>query len=207
MSIMERPVVVWSRPDVAETPLVVLFHGRGSNELEISSLANRLPDEFTYASVRAPLSEGDGYAWFANKGIGRPVAESLELTTAWFRSWLDKIAPTPRPVVLVGFSGGAAFAGALLLQDPKRFSGAAILYGTLPFDAGIANSPGQLEGVEVLVVQGTDDHVIPRELLDRTWDYVTGESLARSSAIRHEGGHSISHSALTDIANWLERLR
>ena len=40
-----------------------------------------------------------------------------------------------------GFSGGAAFAGGLVLDDPARYAGAAILYGTLPFDAGLADRP------------------------------------------------------------------
>ena len=60
------------------------------------------------------------------------VAESLAETMAWFRAWLDDVASRGRPVVLVGFSGGAAFAGGLLLDDPGRYAGAAILYGTLP---------------------------------------------------------------------------
>lgn len=72
-------------------PLVVLLHGRGSNENDI---------------------------------IGRPIAESLAQTMTWIRTWLDDLAPAGRPVVLIGFSGGAAFAGGLLLHDPKRFAGA-----------------------------------------------------------------------------------
>ena len=51
-----------------------------------------------------------------------------------------------RPVVLVGFSGGAAFAGGLALDDPARFSGVAVLHGTLPFDAGLPSSPAACEG-------------------------------------------------------------
>ena len=43
---------------------------------------------------------------------------SLEATMRWFRGWLDAVAPAGRPVVLVGFSGGAAFAGGLVLTDP-----------------------------------------------------------------------------------------
>ena len=46
----------------------------------------------------------------------------------WFRAWLDDVAPAGRPVVLVGFSGGAAFAGGLVLDDPSRYAGAAVLY-------------------------------------------------------------------------------
>ena len=155
-------------------PLVVLLHGRGSAEPEIVGLAEHLPAGPAYVAVRAPIAEGGGYAWFANRGIGRPVAESLRETMDWFRAWLDEVAPAGRPVVLVGFSGGAAFAGGLLLDDPQRYAGAAILYGTLPFDAGVPTTPGRLAGVPVFVAQGEHDTVIPRELLDRTWAYVHG---------------------------------
>ena len=119
----------------------MLLHGRGSHEREILALADHLPAGPPYAAVRAPIAEGGGYAWFANRGIGRPVAESLRATMDWFRGWLDDVAPAGRPVVLVGFSGGAAFAGGLVLDDPARYAGAAILYGTLPFDAGVPSTP------------------------------------------------------------------
>ena len=92
----------------------------------------------------------------------------------WFRGWLDDVAPAGRPVLLVGFSGGAAFAGGLVLDDPARYAGAAILYGTLPFDAGSRPTPGRLADLPVFVAQGDADHVIPRELLDRTWAYLLG---------------------------------
>ena len=162
----------------------MLLHGRGSNEQEILSLAPHLPEVAAYAAVRAPIGEGGGYAWFANRGIGRPVAESLAETMAWFRGWLDDVAPAGRPVILVGFSGGAAFAGGLVLADPARYAGAAILYGTLPFDAGVPVEAGRLAHLPVFVAQGDADQVIPAELLARTWDYLLGESGAPASAHR-----------------------
>ena len=200
------PVVAWAggvdRPGL---PLVVLLHGRGADERSILGLADHLPgpSAASYAAVRAPIGEGGGYAWFANRGIGRPVAESLAATMAWFRRWLDQAAPAGRPVLLVGFSGGAAFAGGLVLDDPTRFAGAAVLYGTLPFDAGVPVVPGRLAGVPVLVEQGEDDHVIPRELLDRTWEYVQGASGALAVTGRYPGGHGLTAPALADLAAWL----
>jgi len=173
-------------------PLVVLLHGRGSNEKDIVGLASHLAQGPAYAAVRAPIAEGGGYAWFANRGIGRPVAESLAQTMEWFRTWLDGVAPAGRPVILVGFSGGAAFAGGLLLQDPQRFDGAAILHGTLPFDAGVPVSPARLTGVPVFVAHGDQDSVIPRELLDRTWTYLLGDSGAPACARRDPGGHVLT---------------
>jgi phospholipase/carboxylesterase len=197
------PVVARRGSTDADAPLVVLLHGRGSRETEIISLADQLPVGPAYAAVRAPIAEGDGFAWFANRGIGRPVAESLADTMAWFRRWLDQEAPSGRPVVLVGFSGGAAFAGGLVLADPGRFVGAAILFGTLPFDAGVPTDPGRLTGLPVLVAQGDQDSVIPRELLDRTWAYVTGPSGAVAEGHRDPGGHGLSPVTVVALSDWL----
>lgn len=197
------PIVASAGATGPVAPLVVLLHGRGSDENEVLGLAGLLPAGPAYAAVRAPIAEGAGYAWFANRGIGRPVAESLSETMAWFCTWLDEIAPPDRPVLLVGFSGGAAFAGGLILQDPGRFRGAAILYGTLPFDAGVPTNPGRLAGLPVLVAQGEADTVIPRELLDRTWQYLHFEAGAEIHGVRGPGGHGLSEGAVDELSRWL----
>lgn len=200
-SVFPNPVVAWRGPD--DGPLVVLLHGRGSNEADIIGLADHLPADLRYAAVRAPIAEGGGFAWFANRGIGRPVAESLAATMAWFRHWLDSAVAADAPVVLVGFSGGAAFAGGLVLDDPARVAGAAVLYGTLPFDAGVSTERGRLAGVPVMVAHGDADTVIPRDLLDRTWTYLLGESAADVTAVRDPGGHGLSIGVAERLAAWL----
>ncbi len=203
MSAFIAPVVAWRGSTDPTAPLVVLLHGRGSNEADIIGLADHLPAGAAYAAVRAPIAEGGGYAWFANRGIGRPLADSLASTMAWFRTWLEGAATSDRPVVLVGFSGGAAFAGGLLLDDPTRYAGAAILFGTLPWDAGVPTTPGRLDGASVLLIHGDRDTVIPRELLDRTWAYLTTDAGAATTAVRDPGGHGLSTNALTELQRWL----
>lgn len=207
MGDLPEPRVAYRGSADADAPLVVLLHGRGSHEGEIIALADHLPAGPAYAAVRAPIAEGGGFAWFANRGIGRPVAESLAETMGWFRGWLDAEAPKGRPVVLVGFSGGAAFAGGLLLSDPQRYAGAAVLYGTLPFDAGVPVEPGALVGLSVFVAQGDQDRVIPPELLARTWDYLTSDSGATVRARRDPGGHGISAQTSAELATWLDETR
>jgi len=204
----DEPTVVWHGPDHAERPLVVLLHGRGADETGIIGLASDLPPGLSYVAVRAPIPSGGGYAWFANRGIGRPVPESLDQTMAWFRRWLQQVAPAGRQVILVGFSGGAAFAGGLLLADPQRFAGAAVLYGTLPFDAGVPVSPARLAGVPVFLAHGDADTVIPHDLLGRTWSYLLGESGAPVYARRDPGGHALTQTTLAELGGWIaERLQ
>ena len=206
MTSLPTPVVAYAGTRDATAPLVVLLHGRGATEVDIVGLAARLPPGPAYAAVRAPIAEGGGFAWFANRGIGRPVTESLAETMAWFRAWLEEVAPHGRTVVLVGFSGGAAFAGGLLLDEPGRFAGVAVLHGTLPFDAGVPVIDGRLRGVPVFVAQGDADHVIPRELLDRTWDYLHVESGADVTSYRDEGGHGLTAPGLAALRDWLATL-
>jgi phospholipase/carboxylesterase len=203
MSTFSKPAVAWRGSTDPDAPLVVLLHGRGSHEADIIGLADHLPDGAAYAAVRAPITEGGGYAWFANRGIGRPIAESLRSTMDWFRYWLDDVAPDDRPVVLIGFSGGAAFAGGLLLDDPARYSGTAVLYGTLPFDAGVPTTTNRLDGARVLVIHGDQDTVIPRELLDRTWDYLDRDAGSATTAVLDASGHGLSPSALIALQQWL----
>lgn len=207
MSQLPDPTVAWQSPDTPDKPLVVLLHGRGSRETDILALADYLPLGPSYAAVRAPIAEGPGFAWFANRGIGRPVAESLAETMAWFRGWLETVAPAPRPVILVGFSGGAAFAGGLILDDPERFAGAAILRGTLPFDAGVPTTPGRLQDLPMFVAHGDADAVIPGELLKSTWSYLTAESGAQTMSVRSAGGHSIGQGDVTALARWITDLQ
>ena len=197
------PTVLWRGSTDPSAPIVVLLHGRGSNEREIAGLADVLPLGPAYAAVRGPIDVGGGgYAWFENRGIGRPMAESLRTQLDWFWRWLDEVAPD-RPVVVIGFSGGAAFAGGLALDRPSRLAGAAVLYGTMPFDAGLSTDPDRLDGLAVFHAQATEDAVIPRDLLDRTWAYLSGDAGALAVTHRHTGGHEISQSILPSLRQWI----
>lgn len=201
------PVVArWGSADPG-APLVVLLHGRGASEASMAELAPLLPAGPSYAAVRAPIAEGGGFAWFANRGIGRPLPDSLAATMAWFREWLATEADPDRPVVLIGFSGGAAFAGGLLLAEPERFAAGILLYGTLPFDAGVPVTRGRLSGVPVFLTHGTHDTVIPPELLARTWDYLVRSSGSAVWATREPAEHELTRRTVAELGQWLsERL-
>lgn len=201
---MATPRVEWRGSTDPDAPLVVLLHGRGSNEHDIIQLADRLPSNLAYAAVRGPIDTGPGaFAWFENRGIGRPVAESLREQMTWFTTWLDGVAPAPRRVILIGFSGGAAFAGGLALDDSSRYDGVAVLYGTLPFDAGVPTTRGRLRGLPVLHARAEDDRVIPSDLLDRTWAYLTGGAGAHALTLRHLGGHGIDPGIMPELVRWI----
>ncbi len=203
MSTFATPVVAWRGSQDPTAPLVVLLHGRGSHEEDIVRLADLLPEGNAYAAVRAPISEGGGFAWFANRGIGRPLAGSLADTIGWFRDWLDMTAAPERPVLLVGFSGGATFAGGVALADPHRFAGLATMYATLPYDAGLPVEAHRLDGLPVLVIQGESDQVIPTELQRASWDYLHDDSGAEVTGRRSPGGHALTSEDVAVLGTWI----
>jgi phospholipase/carboxylesterase len=196
-------VVATYGAESSTTPLVVLLHGRGSHERDIITLAPHLPHGPAYAALRGPVPDGGGFAWFANYGIGRPVPESLTNTMSWFRAWLASVAPPRRRVFLIGFSGGAAFAGGLMLDRPRTFSGGALLCGTLPFEAGVPIEPDRLRGEQIFLAHGEQDGVIPADLLDRTWSYLVDESGADVTAWRDPAAHEITSEMTEKLSAWL----
>jgi phospholipase/carboxylesterase len=198
--------VAWSTDESsrAGTPLVVALHGRGSVESTMVGLASYLPAGFTVAALRAPIEEGGGYAWFANRGIGRPIEESIKDTAGAVFEWLDDVREQHSHVFLLGFSGGTAMGGGLLLLDSAGFAGAALMSGTLPWDAGFNTADNVLSGVPVFWANDEADPVIPRDLVGRSEEWLRTSSGATLTERHYPGlGHSISREELADVSAFL----
>lgn len=201
--------VLWSVDEPAREglPLVIALHGRGSDESAMVGLAQHLPSGFAVAALRAPIEEGGGYAWFANRGIGRPIEESIKDTAGAVFEWLDEVRDGHPQVFLLGFSGGTAMAGALLLLDPHGFDGVVLLSGTLPWDAGFDTSDGVLADVPVFWANDEADPVIPRDLVRRSEEWLRTQSGATLTERHYPGlNHSINLAELTDVSAFLSGL-
>lgn len=202
-----EPVVLWAGNDAPDAPLVVLLHGRGYDENGLVRLADALPPNLAYAAPRGPIVlPGGGYTWFDNEGLGRPRPESLAGSVTWARGWLDLVAPAPRPVVLVGFSAGALFGGALALTDPSRYAGFGLLLGALPLSVGFNTSNEPWTGLPVLAVHADRDEVMPEDLMAETWRWVHQDSGAVLTSQRVKGGHGISPDTEAAVTAWLTGL-
>jgi len=207
------PVVRWrksTQPGPAgRPPLLVMLHGRGADEHDLFELAPAFDPAFAIASVRAPLAlDEGGYTWSASRGVGRADPHSLRASIAWLQHWLDSLdgrRADPQRIYLLGFSAGMAMAGALLLDQPARYTGAILLSGALPFDTDLSITKGRLTDVDVFAAHGSFDTVIPADLVDRTMRYLTERSGARLEARTYPIGHEISAAELGDITAWLAR--
>jgi phospholipase/carboxylesterase len=183
-----------------------MLHGRGADENDLIGLASELPREFAYASLRGPIAlpEG-GFRWFEDRGLGRPVAESLHDTLAGIRVWMDRHAVAEydrKRTYVLGFSQGMMTAGALILDDPARFAGAVLLSGAIALDTGAATT-GRLTGLPVFTGHGSADTVIPPERVAQTLQYLRDRSGAALTERTYPIDHSIARREIAEISAWL----
>ena len=203
------PTALWRRPakSAPHAPLVVFLHGRGADEYDLFSLADRLPKRCLYASLRGPvaLPEG-GYTWFDSRGPGRPVGASVRTSATALRAWLDDTSAREKRArtYLLGFSAGMMMAGALVLDDPQRFAGVILLSGVLPLEAGLNAAAGRLAGLPVFYARGAFDTALPAPLVAQTHAYLTERSAADLSFHEYAHAHAISPREVDDIAGWLD---
>ncbi len=200
---IDQDAVLWSAPERerANRPLIVLLHGYGSHEGDLFSLSPALPLGAVVASVRAPISESGGFAWFSRvDGIGSPSAASVDAAATAVLDWLDTLQYTS--VSLLGFSQGAALALQLIRHAPTRFRAVVAIAGFIP----PGNHPGDAELATVRPPvfwgRGTHDQVIPLEAVERTeaWLPEHADATMRS----YEGvPHTISTAELTDLTAFL----
>lgn len=202
--------VAWSNApaDRAGTLLVVALHGRGADETSMVGIDSYLPSGVTVAAPRGPIALDVGFTWFENRGIGRPIAESIQATADGLFAWLDTVAVAHTGVVVLGFSGGTAMGGGLLFAHPDRFAGAVLIAGTLPWDAGFDSTPGRFTDLPVLWTIDPADAVIPRDLVERSEAWLRDESGATLLEVPARGvGHGISGSQLEAIHQFISDLK
>lgn len=186
------------QPQASGHPLVVLLHGRGADKSSMAPLTKHVPEAWDWVVPRGPIDLGGSFTWFENRGIGRPDPASLERSIRWFRSWLDDQADG-RDVVLVGFSGGAAFASAVALDDPAAISAMALLHGV----AAGEHVPGRLGGMPVFLARSTNDQVLPTDLARAGRDYLVDEPGADLTEVVTDTGHTIDADTARTLGAWL----
>jgi phospholipase/carboxylesterase len=201
---IDPAAVLWSAPERqrSERPLLLLLHGYGSHEGDLFGFAPYLPLSPVLASVRAPLSEGPGFAWFPLSGqvTLAELNDSVDAATDALLEWVRSIgAPS---VGVLGFSQGGAMGLQLLRSAPELVDfvvsiAGFVLPGTHDGDAQLRESrPPVFWG------RGTLDSVIPRERVAFTQTWLPEHSTLDERI--YEGlGHSVSEAELRDVVAFL----
>jgi phospholipase/carboxylesterase len=184
-------------------PVVILLHGYGSNESDLTGLVPPLEIESAWASLRAPIELGNGgAAWFTIVTPGDPDAEPVNASTDAIWSWIDTNVSPTATVIPIGFSQGGLMASQLLRSRPERVRATVILGGFVlgaaqPADESfIAGQPPVFWG------RGDQDRVITAAAVERTAEFLPKHS-ALVERIYPGLAHGISAEELADVRAFL----
>ena len=205
-------------PAFAERPaaggargLLVLHHGRGTDEQDLLALANVLDPgrRLHVVTPRAPLQiEGaPGHHWYLVPRVGYPDPVTFHAAAAALAAFHDELwertGLTPAQTVLGGFSMGAVMSYSLgLPAERPRPAGIMAFSGFLPAVEGFAPELSARAGMPVFVAHGRQDSVIPvalaRQAVERLRDGGLEVEYRESDAT-----HRIDPRELPGAARWL----
>ena len=119
-------------------PLLILLHGYGSNEQDLFSFAEELPDELLIVSAQAPYEMGyGGYAWYAinfdnvNGKFSdlKQAKESIDKISVFIDEIKIKYNTNPDKTFLLGFSQGSILSYSLSFFYPNKVNNVIALSG------------------------------------------------------------------------------
>ncbi len=193
--------------------LLVLHHGRGSDEQDLIGLAPVLdPEERLHVvAPRAPLQLGGspGYHWYVALRVGYPDPASFhaayrELATFHDELW-ERTGIGPEHTVLGGFSMGTVMSYALGLGgDRPAPAGIMALSGFIPTVEGWEPAlKDRAEATSILIAHGQADPVIPvtfaRDARERLEEAGFAVDYRESTAAHH-----VDQGDVRRVLAWLE---
>ena len=197
----------------SESPLLLLLHGFGSNESDLHSFANYLPENHYIVSIRAPFKlPNGGFAWYnisfdedMNKFNNHDQAkDSINMIINFIEELSNKYLIDKDKISLLGFSQGTILSYALCLNYPEKFKNIIGFSGYI--DEAMINVESKnidYSRLNLYISHGKDDPVIPVD-----WARKSSEILKRNkikySFNEFNSGHTISSENFYDFKNWLE---
>jgi phospholipase/carboxylesterase len=192
------PLTLAERPAQGEPRgLLVLHHGRGSDEQDLIGLAPVLdPEERLHVVAPRALLElrgSPGYHWYLVRRVGYPDPDSFEAAYRELAAFHDELWERtgigPDRTVLGGFSMGTVMSYALGLGgDRPAPAGILALSGFIPTVEGWQPALDDRQAMRVLIAHGRNDAVIPVTLARQARERLEQAGFAvdyRESAAAH----------------------
>ncbi len=205
---VERP------SDGAPEGLLLLHHGRGSDEQDLLGLADVLDParRLHVVSPRAPLTlpGWPGYHWYVVPRVGYPDPDTFrasygELSALHDELW-ERTGVGPDRTVLGGFSMGSVMSYALGL-GPDRPAPAGILAfsGFIPTVEGWQPDLAGRAGTSVFIAHGRQDPVMRVEFAREARRLLEGAGPAVEYQ-ESDAAHNIDPEHLPAAREWLDRV-
>jgi phospholipase/carboxylesterase len=191
--------------------LLVLHHGRGTEERDLLGLADALDPErrLRVVAPRAPLSlpGSPGYHWYLVPRVGYPDPETFRAARAALARLHDRLWEEtglgPERTVLGGFSMGSVMSYAMGLgADRPAVAGILAFSGFVPAVEGWEPSLADRQGTRAFIAHGRRDPIIEVGFGRRARELLEAGGLAVEYR-ETDLGHQIDPSHLADAKAWL----
>ena len=194
--------------------LLVLHHGRGTDERDLLGLADFLDPErrLRVVTPRAPLQlpGSPGYHWYLVPRVGHPDPETFEAARTALAELHDSLWEEsgigPERTVLGGFSMGAVMSYAMALSaDRPPVAGILAFSGFVPTVEGWEPSLADRTATRAFVSHGRNDPVIGVEFAERAKALLEAGGLDLTYR-ESELGHQIDPAHLREAGAWLDEV-
>jgi len=191
--------------------LLILHHGRGTDERDLIGLADFIDPEkrLRVVSPRAPLQlpGSPGYHWYLVPRVGYPDPETFEAARAALAELHDELWEEsgigPGRTVLGGFSMGAVMSYTMALSAERpSVAGILAFSGFVPTVEGWEPALADRTETRAFVSHGRRDPVIGIDFAERARELLTEGGLDvtyRESDL----GHQIDPAHLREAGAWL----
>jgi len=214
MKLSLRYLIREPKTKLEKNPLLLLLHGYGSNEEDLFSFANELPQEYYVISVRAPYDLMFGsYAWYAinfdadeNKfSDTKQAAVSRDLIANFIDELVSSYAIDATNVTLVGFSQGCILSYAVALSYPQKVQRVVAMSGYLNLEIATEKyAANDFSNLKIFTSHGSVDQVIPVGWARKAKPVL--EALGIETIYKeYPIGHGISPQNFYDFKDWLEK--
>lgn len=194
-----------------KTPLVILLHGVGSNEADLFSFANQLPEKYLVVSARAPYTLGQAsYGWYQiDFSSGKPVYDpkqaenSRQIILKFIDELKSKFKFDHQQIYLVGFSQGAIMCYAVGLTNPDIIKGVGIMSGRLLDETKPLIKKEKVKSLKVFISHGIEDPVLGVHYAREAYQYLNEQGL-KPVYKEYKAAHTINENMLSDLITWLK---
>jgi phospholipase/carboxylesterase len=207
------------RPPAGEPEgLLILHHGRGSDEHDLLPLAEVLDPRrrLRVVTPRAPMTmdgsppaRSPGYHWYGVPRVGHPDPDSFraayqQLAALHDELW-ERTGIAPERTILGGFSMGTVMSYALGLGADRPAPGGILAFsGFVPTVEGWHADLESRTGLRVFIAHGRRDQVIEVGFAQRARELLETCGL-NVSYHESEAGHHIDPRELPGALEWVER--
>lgn len=192
-------------------PLLILLHGYGSNEQDLFSFAEELPEELLIVSAQAPYEIGyGGYAWYAinfddvNGKFSdlKQARESIEKIAVFIDEIKTKYNTNSEKTFLLGFSQGAILSYSLSFIYPNKVQYVIALSGYINSDMIPKNISKDIQ-TDYYCSHGTVDQVLPVAWARKSKPFLDNLGLQNVYS-EYPVGHGVAPQNFYSFKSWIE---